>query len=72
MLVTKYLLMSVENVGTVNMFLTSICFPRIFSEVIMNFQNTQEEITLSVCPQDMKVTNYVDDETGRRTIYQDC
>lgn len=37
--------------------------PRIFSEVIMNFQNTQEEITLSVCPQDMKVTNYVDDET---------
>ena len=54
------------------MFLTSIGFPRIFSEVIMNFQNTQEEITLSVCPQDMRVTNYVDDESGRRTIYQDC
>lgn len=36
--------------------------PRIFSEVVMNFQNTQEEITLTVCPQHMKVTNYVDDE----------
>lgn len=34
------------------------------SEVVMNFHNSQEEITFTVCPQNMVVTNYVDEDQG--------
>ena len=36
--------------------------PRILGEVVTNFQNAQEEISLTVCPQNMVVTNYVDED----------
>lgn len=34
------------------------------SEVVTNFHNSQEEISLTVCPQNMVVTNYVDEDQG--------
>lgn len=35
---------------------------KILSDVVFNFPSNQEEITLVVCPETLKVKNYVDDE----------
>lgn len=41
-------------------------FPRILNDAVVNFPNNQEEITLVVSPETLKVKNYVDDEPGKR------
>ena len=44
--------------------------PRILGEVAMNFHNIQEEISLAVCPQNMTVTNYIEeDEDPAKVIH---
>ncbi|XP_028402790.1 cell cycle checkpoint control protein RAD9A-like [Dendronephthya gigantea] len=35
--------------------------PNILNDVVTNFQNAHEEITFAVCPQNLVVTNYVDE-----------
>lgn len=35
--------------------------PSILNDVVVNFQNAHEEISFAVCPQNLVVTNYVDD-----------
>jgi hypothetical protein len=37
---------------------------RLLCEVVVNFQTTQEEVTLSVRPDKVSLRNYVDDEPG--------
>ena len=41
-------------------------FHRILNDAVVNFPNNQEEITLVVSPETLKVKNYVDDEPGKR------
>ena len=41
-------------------------FCRILNDAVVNFPNNQEEITLVVSPETLKVKNYVDDEPGKR------
>lgn len=41
---------------------------RILNDAVFNFPNNQEEITLVVCPETVKVKNYVDDEPGTAAI----
>lgn len=38
---------------------------RLLCEVVVNFQNTQEEVTLCVQPDSISLKNYVDDEPGK-------
>ena len=40
-------------------------FHRILNDAVVNFPNNQEEITLVVSPETLKVKNYVDDEPGK-------
>ena len=41
-------------------------FHRILNDAVVNFPNNQEEITLVVSPETLKVKNYVDDEPGKK------
>lgn len=59
------------KIGTYGIFTHFSCiFPfhlihfRLLSEVVMNFQVSQEEVTLIVNPQKVSFKNYVEDEPG--------
>jgi hypothetical protein len=41
---------------------------RLLADVVMNFQASQEEVTLCVNPQKVSLKNYVEDEPGKRNI----
>lgn len=41
---------------------------KILNEVTTNFLNSHEEISVQVCPQNMTVTNYVDEETDSAKV----
>ena len=37
---------------------------RLLADVVVNFQTTQEEVTLMLRPEKVSLKNYVDDEPG--------
>jgi len=38
---------------------------RLLCDAVLNFQNNQEEVTLTVSPEKICLRNYVEDEPGR-------
>ena len=44
---------------------------RLLIDAVLNFQNTQEEVTLIVNPEKIVLKNYVDDEPGIYCLYHE-